>query len=179
MATLMTVAQLREHFPTALDDVALQRLLDAAEQDIMQWCGALTVGSGDTWEPTIEDDYHSVGMSVLQLHNVPLSIDTVEHIDSAGNITELLEGEDMDWVLDGHLLRRKGGLWGAHTRVTYTPATRVAQYRSALVLLVQLQLNVQPGQKFTGAATWQETYVDYEQERQRILWSLCPPAAFA
>jgi len=181
MSELLTVTELRQHVEnTALGDEALQRILDKCEADIEEWCGVLALGSGDVWDEVVEHDYGTwAGNSILRLDNYPDTITEVHDIDTLGTETLLLEGVDEDYVLDGRLLRRFGAYWGHHTRITYIPRTTVTQRRGVLILLCQLEINVQPGQGFTGAATWQETYKDYETEKQRLLWTLCSPPVFA
>ena len=181
VAELLTVDELREHVEnTALGDDALQRLLDAAEADINSWCGPLVLGSGDAWEEIEEHFYgREAGQSILRLKHYPDSVSEVAIYDYLEDETLLVEGREEDYVVDGQLLRRYGYYWGYHTKVTYVPRSSASQRRAALILLVQLAINVQPGQGFTGAATWQETYKDYETEKQHILWSLCPPPVFA
>lgn len=180
MAELMTVDELREHVEnTALGDDALQRLLDKAEADVNEWCGPLVLGSGDIWEEIEEHHYFPGNESLLRLKHYPDTVTEVAVYDSLEDETILIEGRDEDYVVDGQLLRRYGAYWGYHTRVTYVPRTTVTQRRATYILLVQLEMNIQPGQGFTGAATWQETYKDYETEHQRILWTLCAPPVFA
>jgi len=181
-AKLLTVDDLRARMLTtsAMSDEALQGILDGAEADIDQWCGRLTLGSGDQWTTVEQHDYGRVfGQSVFRLDQYPEVVLEVAVYDDLENETILEEGRDLDYVVDGQLIRRYGALWGHHSRVTYVPLNDLSQRRNALVLLCQLELNVQPGQGFTGAATWQETYKDYETEKQHILWSLCPPFPFA
>lgn len=181
-AELLTVDQFREHEETALGDDALQRLLDSNEQAINEHCGELVLGSGDVWQEITEDHYDVVGGSgarLLRLEHTPESITSVSSINSYGNATALLEGDDEDWVQDGQILRRVNYWWGNHTRVVYLPKSRVVQRRALLIQLVKLDINVQPGQGFAGAATWQETFKDYEMEKQHLLWSLCPPPVFS
>lgn len=180
MSELLTVDQLREHVEnTALGDDALQRILDKAEADVEEWCGMLVLGSGDLWEEVVEDHYFPANERLLHLKNYPEVVNEVSVFDSLEDETILVEGRDEDYVVDGQMLRRFGAYWGYHTRVTYVPRTTVTQRRGAVILLVQLEINVQPGQGFTGAATWQETYKDYETEKQHILWALCAPPVFA
>ena len=180
MSELLSVAELREHVEnTALGNDALQRILDKAEADITEWCGPLVLGSGDAWAEVVEHHYFPANERLLTLKNYPEDVSEVAVYDTLENETILLEGRDEDYVVDGQMLRRYGAYWGYHTRVTYVPRSTVTQRRGAAILLVQLENNVQPGQGFTGAATWQETYKDYETEKQHILWALCAPPVFA
>jgi hypothetical protein len=177
---LLTVGQFREHTETALGDDALQRLIDAAIGDINDHCGTMLYDDYMVAETITQNDYGVwAGQRILHLDHIPSSVITVMDVDTLGSETELVEGDGADWVADGHILRRSGGVWGLHTRVVYTPQNAYSQRQALCVKLVDLSINIQPGQGFAGAATWQETFKDYEQEKQHLLWSLCAPPVFA
>lgn len=179
-ATWLTVDDVRQHIETALPDEAIQRFLDRGEADINEHCGRMVAGSGDVISTVTEHDYGRWrGQDILRLEFTPEIVTTVNAVDVLGVPTELLEGDDEDYVVDGRLLRRIGAKWGAHTVVVYTPRNTLSQRKGTLLQLVELQINVQPGQGFAGAATWQETFKDFETEKQHLLWALCPPPVFA
>jgi hypothetical protein len=177
---LLTVDQFREHTETALGNDAIQRLIDDAIAAINDHCGTVVFDDYMVGEELIFNDYGVwAGKRILHLDYVPSSITSVMDVDTLGTETELVEGDDEDWVQDGKILRRRSGVWGRHTRVTYMPNTAYSQRQALAIKLVDLSINIQPGQGFAGAATWQETFKDYEQEKQRLLWSLCAPPVFA
>jgi hypothetical protein len=176
---LLTVSQFRQHTETALEDDALQRLINAAAADINDHCGPLDISDD---EATAQITYNDYGVwayqHILHLDFYPDEILSVADVDTLGTETVLVEGDGNDWVQDGRVLRRNG-LWGPHTRVVYRPRNTYSQRQALAIKLVDLAINIQPGQGFAGAATWQETFKDYEQEKQHLLWSLCAPPVFA
>jgi len=180
-ATLMTETEVRKHFETALVAAALQKLMDAAEQEIDHMCGKRAYsGSTPAYTAISEVNYRSGGLPVLKLRYPPVagSITEVKTTDSVGTETVLVAGVAEDYIIDGQLLRSTG-YWGPMITIAYTPDVDFDRKTVVFLQLIQLELNAQPGQKFTGAATWQESYADYEQEKQRLLWSLCAPPVFA
>lgn len=179
-ATLMTVDEMREHVETALSDDALQRLMDAAEDDINDHAGRLTMEDYDTAEEVTEWVRGGSRQSSIRVKMPIESITSVTSVYS-GNPDDTEDDlvEDEDYWFDGASIIRKGYFWGDRVRVVYVPKNTLSQRRACMILLVRLAINSEPGVGFEGAATWQSTSQDYEQSKQRILWSLYRPPAFA
>lgn len=181
-AVLMTTDEMREHIETALEDTALQRLMDSAEDDINQHCGLLTIGDYDEPDTVTEWFSRSVRESVLYTKQPLLSVESVTEMTTGHDLadveTELVLDEEY-WT-DGYSIRRKDGYtFGHRVRVVYVPKNTVNRRRATLIQLVKLEINVDPGTGFEGAGSWQHTSQDYEQQRQHLLWSLCPPPVLA
>lgn len=179
-ATLMTVDEMREHVETALSDDALQRLMDAAEDDINDHAGLLTMEDYDTAAERTEWVTNQFRNRMIR---VKMPVESIVSITSvySGNPTDTEDPlvDDEDYWFDGVNIHRKGYFWGDRVEVVYIPKNTLSQRRACLILLVRLAINSEPGIGFEGAATWQSTSQDYEQSKQRILWSLYRPPAFA
>ncbi len=176
-AQLLSIQELREHFETALEDSALQRILDASEKAIDKACTAQPLTDD------VPDTLTEVYVMDPQRTRLTLNFAPVGALTSVTELwfdadDELLVVDD-DYYVDDNVVIRRGAYWGLRVQVVYEPESEVDLRRAILIQLCQLEINIQPGQSFTGAATWQETYQDYEEQKQRLLWSLCPPPVFA
>jgi hypothetical protein len=179
VSELLTVEELREHVQTALDDEALQRIIDGNDAAITNACGTLVLGDYETPDVVIETNTLAVKTNTLWLKRKPASIESVTEIDtgSDGSDTDLVVEDD--YWLDGKIVYRRGGWWGRRVQIEYIPMNDVQERRLLLVQLCQLTINVEPGMSFAGAATWQETYKNFETEKQSLIWAYCPPHPFA
>ncbi len=176
---VLTVQEVREHLQTALPDAALERIINSAWAAIDRQCGALAETTPGTYDSIVELNYRTSALPFYKLMYDPATVTEVASMNSLGVATVLTVGADEDYVIDGQLVRRVNGFWGSITRATYVPALDSDRRQGTLLHLIDLDLNAQPGQKFSGAATWQESYADYETEKQRLLWELCAPDVFA
>lgn len=181
-ATLLTPTEFRQHVETALEDDAIQRLLDSAEDDINDHCGRLVVEYDEPNEVT-QWFTNSEAEVVLRTKQALLSVTSVTEVteDEAGaDIEEDLEADVDFWVDDAGAIRRKSGFtFGPRVRVVYVPVNTTNRRRATLINLVKLEINADPGTGFEGASTWQHTTQDYETQRQHLLWALCPPPVLA
>lgn len=181
-AQLLTPAQFRAHVETALEDEALQRLLDAAEADIDSNCGPLDMDDYDTPGEVTQWFTSSRGMQTLRTKQKAAAVVSVTEYDPASGDTDVtrLLVEDEDYWLDGGIIRgRNGYIFGGRIEVVYVPEDTRSRRTAVLIQLVKLEINVDPGTGFEGAGSWQHTSQDYEQNRQHLLWSLCPPPVLA
>lgn len=182
-ALLLTTDEFREHVETALPDEAVQRLLDSVEDDINQFCGRMVIGEYE--EPEEVEEWFAKSSqykTVLRTKQPYLSVTSVtDYLSAAGaedTTTDLVVDED--YWLDGNAIRRKDGYhFGDRTLVVYVPANTVNRRRATMIQLAKLEINADPGTGFEGAGSWQHTSQDYEQQRQHLLWQLCPPPVLA
>jgi len=185
MSDLLTVAQLREHIPegSAFEDDALQRIIDANDAAVTMACGVYTRGY-DYIQPDeiTEWNPYSKGLSSLRLAQYPGSITEVALVRTTSDLSDadtyLLEDEEF-WVKGRYLYRKDGYYWSDRVRIVYIPQDSAAARTELLIQLCKLSINSQPGMTFEGAATWQETYRNYEAEKQSLIWAYCPPQPFA
>jgi len=180
--SLLTPAQFREHQATELGDVALQRLIDAAELAITRRYGSLAAFT----------ELRRGGGSLLFLSRASASITTiVERVgDPLGQADVTLAPADYTVLPGGLTLRRE--YTGPHPRagwqwdvvVTYTPLDDSADRIRATIALVKLDINNNPGLTAESVGDWSQTYADnsamnYGRERETILSSLEAGLGFA
>jgi hypothetical protein len=159
---MLTVAELRKHVSTALEDDALQRLLDAATEDIAHFVTAT--------------EYITPAGDLLPLsHSVDAIVSVAERDDT-------LAADDYELLAGGNILRRLNTgtyperSWRGPIRVTYTRRFAEATKEVVQVALVQMDINYQPGLEQNTAGNWNEMFVaDYRAERQKILSRLNGP----
>jgi hypothetical protein len=172
---ILTPDELREHVETALDDVALQRILDGAEADMAVHGGTLTA-TLDAPDDVTEVFYPAPKTLYLTLASraeaiTSVTVDAVE-LDAADY--EVHRGNEL------HLVSGYYWYWTDDIVVVYEPTLEELQRRRmALVNLCKLYINADPGTSFQGAATWQTTVSDFEEQKQRVLWAWKRPPVFA
>jgi len=115
------------------------------------------------------------GRSTLPLRQEPASIVSVT--DTAYLTAAVLEGTA--YLPQGHYLERLNGYrWGRLTTVEYIPKDDRAKRRMALLDLVRLRLNREPGFTSQSAGSWQESYSSASAEDE-ILFRLRRPELLA
>lgn len=174
--TLMTTPQLRARIDTALSDAALELLAGDCEDAITEHAGPLAF-TGDPAAPVdVTETVYARGHTLARLQQVPLAITSA--VDWAGDTDTTLD--DVAYrIRDTYVERADGAFWGDRTVFTYTPTGAVSKRRLALVKLVQLELNHEPGMSSQQAGPWAERYAKYEEDRQAILDTVFQPDLFA
>ncbi len=162
--TLLTLTELREHIETDLVDDALQRLLDAEDEEILRRCGA----------PLSQTQSFAVTTQTQLFLTRPASVLlTVTETDTAGVTTTLAATDYELWW--GQAVERVTGTWGPRVTVVYTPRDTTAQRIGVLIQLVQLALRYSGVQSESiGGGDYSATYLDYQRERERLLGRLAP-----
>lgn len=166
---LLTVEELRQHIETALEDEALQRILDDAHAALAKWAGDLVLDDYGDPEPVTETRRPN-DPRLLELSMVPASVDTVD--DYHGTTPTEVDAED--FVLERRFLRRIAGWWGDRVTVTYTPENDAPTRRMCLIGLSELEVNFRPGMRAQGAGPWSEAYADYQAQRVARLSTVRP-----
>lgn len=178
-----TTAEVREHITTTLGDTALARLIDAAKDDI-------NARLGDDDDEAVEV-YRPTNTSVLFLRRWAGEISAIsEHWDRYlmpgtyewpfGSMQDI-ELDPSDYDFDRNVLQRRfDGLnpsyrWGDVITVTYTGRGTEAIRARALIALVKLDINYEPGLNAKTVGAVSRSYRgQYAQERANILDSLLP-----
>ena len=174
---ILTVTQLREHITSTLSDDAVQRLLDAAEELILQYVGGLST------------TYESLGAvnELITSHGELLMLSRrAETIDTVIERTTTLAANDYQLRSSGDMLRRLNtgtnpswrGWWG-RVDITYTPLSDSALRELVQIELVKLDISSNSTLASQTIGAWSETFgtaVSHEQQRFDILASLTPPA---
>ena len=169
MARIITVADLREHVETDLPESAIQRLIDDADQFVVDTYGA-------HGPATQTDDLYVDSGSEYVFPTRP--------VDAITTVTEYTS-ETTSKVLDptdyrlGHgsqsLLRLRNGSnpavgWGYRVVVAYVIATTENPQRRGVVIdLVSLSINHSSGLRSERAGDYSVSYGDSADERNKIL----------
>lgn len=167
---LLTLAQMREHVETDLVDDALQRLIDAEEEEILRRLGA----------PLTQTESFPV-RSQTQLYlsrRASTIVSITEEIE--GGATTTLAADDYELWWNQSLEREPDGTnprssWGERVTVVYTPQDTTAQRIGLLVQLVQLAVRYTGVQSESiGSGDYSATSHDYLRERERLFRRLEP-----
>lgn len=171
-AQILTVPQLLEHIETDLSGSALQRLIDAADQDIVDGYGPHALSGART--ETLVGGSASITLAVPALSFTSVT----EHVGSPISATAtVLDPTDYRTWWGGRALQRiSTGVnarttWGERVDVVYVPVSRDARRRAVAIELVRLAL-AQEGVKSMSAGDVSMTAHDYQSERGRLLMSL-------
>ena len=165
-ATLLTPTELRDHIQTDLVDLALQRVLDAEESEIIRRYGA----------HASQTEMLTGGNARLGLSRQAASVTSVTEV--ASEVTTVLAADDYRLWYGTSLERLMTGTnprqyWGDRVTVVYVPTERNAQRTLALVNLCKLTLAYEGVKSQSiGQSDYSMTAMDYRQERERILRSL-------
>lgn len=154
----MTLAQLRKHIETDLADDALQRLLSAAEADVLRAAGPAS-GAVDEFEADIPGRYVTLRQPATSLASVT---------EYNGTVATVLTGPDYELREDNRRLYRVGAYWAPRIVVAYEPTIDQPGREAAAVDLVRLALQ-DTGTASERVGDYSSQATDYRKERSRIL----------
>lgn len=147
---ILTVDEFREHVTTALEDDAVQRLLDAAEAEIVRAAGA----------PGSTTDIVPGGSRLIALSRPASSITSVT--ETRYSTSTVLAANDYLLHPGGFILERlytgtnPSYGWRGQATVAYTPVDDEAIRIGVQLDLVQLALNSNPGTTAETIGSWTE-----------------------
>lgn len=158
--SLVTPAELKEHVETDLGDVALQRIIDAAEADCVALAGAVDSARVETLR----------GGDKFLFLPVPASAFTsvVETVSPNGTPTALIPADYQVWNGGWQIERLGASYWGWEVVVTFTPVTDDTRRTMVVINLCKLELQYN-GLVQESAGGMSMTVGDYEQKRRQIL----------
>ena len=167
---LLTIAKVRENIESGLGDDALQRIMNAAEDDIDQRHGAI--------ESEVDDLVG--GLESIWTTRPILSITSI--IETVGNTNTTLSTDDWTKRHDTQLDRDDDGTnprkrWGARVKITYAPVDTTNRRIMAWLKLIQLE-SVYSGYGSSKEGDFNSAALDYEEEREKILGSLSRKGMF-
>lgn len=170
MPTILTVDEVREHVETDLGDDALERLVDAADQEIIDRLGALA---------THTDVLPGHGLPALPLTRRASAITSAVERIGATNYT--LGSDDYRLDANGYNLHREQGStypdvgWNGEVTVVYVPyggATgETAARKKLLVDLVKLDTMYNAAQS-DNVGDGSRTSLDHTAERNKLFSSM-------
>lgn len=165
---ILSLAEAREHVTTTLGDAALQRLLDRAEEDIID-----VLGPPDS----VQEYLHASG-DIIMLSRRASAITTILENDVE------LEDDDYELRANGQTIRRlrtgttPSTCWRHRVDVTYVPDDE-GKRQGAQVALVKLDVDFAPGINRERIGEWEQEQasggsqgVSYDDQRRAILASL-------
>lgn len=165
MSTL-TVAQLRAHVETDLIDDAVQRLIDAAEEEIASKVGPAASAT----------EYKEGDSKVIFLMRSAASITSITE-EVGEDITTLVAA---DYRLEGGKMLRRlttgtnpAEVWQGHVTVTYVPTGETTRRLTATIDLVRLAVQYK-ALSSESVGDYSASMGAYDAEKARILASLRP-----
>ncbi len=165
MATLLTVAQVREHVETDIGDDAVQRLVDDADAEIIRRLGPVAS------QVTMLDG----GDENLRLPRKATAITAA--VELYGDVTYTLDATDYTLRGDGYTLERQNDgtnpspVWRGSVTITSTPVDETAQRKRLLVDLVKLAVAYDAlSSNRIGDVAVQG--LDYQAEREKLFRGL-------
>lgn len=171
--SLLTVDELKEFITTDIDDDTLQTLIDAAEAEIIEKCGALA---------SQVDEFRDSSLKTLLLltRNATSITTVVEEILSGGAYeSTTLASDDYTLRHDGRMIERLQdgtnyrSTWGDVVTITYVPVDDTDKRKIATVNLVRLDIDYQ-GMKSEKIGDYSYTTREYNNERAKIINGLKP-----
>jgi len=154
----MTLAELRAHVETDLANEPLQRILSAAEADVLRAAGPES-GAVDEFEAELPGRY-------VCLRQPADSITSVT--EYRGTASTVLTMADYELRADARRLYRVGVYWAPRVVVAYEPIVDVEGRELAAVDLVRLALQ-DTGTAGERVGDYSSQAADYRRERARIL----------
>jgi hypothetical protein len=161
---LLTSTEVRTHVETGLVDAALQRIMDAAEEDIDQKFGAVSSQVDD-----LEGKLKSV-WTTRPISSITSVVETLGTDDTtlASDDYAQRHGMQLDRLTDGTNGRR---LWGDRVKVTYTPTDTTDRRTAVYIRLIKLDVEYK-GLASERAGDYNSASFDYTREREKILSGL-------
>lgn len=172
MPRILTVPDLQEHVESSVDETALQRLLDDADQAVVS-----RYGSHGSATDTVEEDVETRRELRIFLSRPASSIVTVVEYTSA-TLSRTLASTDYRLEFGGQALQRlsTGGTpslsWGWRAVITmYLDQADNVRRRRVVIDLVRLAIQ-HTGLAAERAGDYNMTAAQYQSERDRILSEL-------
>lgn len=164
MAAKPTIAEIRgEHIETDIHDDALQRLIDAAEREVIDRFG----------EHTTQTDDLEGGAGYLFPMRPVGSVTSIT--ESIGNTDVVLAANDYVLRNGGKMIERRSDgtngrtSWADRVRVVYVPVTEDARRKEVMIDLVRHALTSVPGQTSQSDGDHSFNSQDYQEAREKIL----------
>lgn len=169
--SLLTPDEVREHIETGLTDTALQRLIDAEEDEIVYRYGEHQTQT-DVFTP------YNDAKVLYPTRRVASVTEIKERLQMQYESTETtLSDDDYEVVSNGTRIDRlptgTNGrtYWGNRVTVTYTPRDETSKRERVLLDLVRLAEGYDYASSHTDG-DYKESQKDYQAERERVLSTL-------
>lgn len=171
------LARLKERFETDISDAELQRVLDNANEDVLnQWGSHADAGTPLT--------VLLVGGANAIFLDRPITVitsvtETVSGTGGFGETTTVLAADDYRIWFDGRALTRlfdgtnPRTVWGSRVEVVYVPLDDNNQRQEVILKMSILDLQY-TGVKQERIGDYSATYYEHQMERQKLVNSLRP-----
>ncbi len=168
--TLMSLPEVRQNIETGLLDAALQRIMDAVEQDIDQRHGAV-----DSQVDDLEGGLKSI-WTTRPILTITSIVETVIETDTtlAADDYETRHNRQLDRLDSGTNARTR---WGDRVKITYVPIDTTARRITVYLKLILLDI-MYSGLDNSREGDFASSGLDYYTERGKILSGLSEPGNF-
>lgn len=167
---LLNLTQVRENIETGLNDAALQRVMDAVEQDIDQRHGAVNAQIDDL---EAGDKKIWTTRPILSITTVTETVGTTDTELSANDYVKRHETQ-LDRINTGDNPRER---WGVRVKITYVPVDTTSRRITAYLKMILLDI-VYSGLDSSREGDFNSKSLDYGSEREKLLSSLDRPGTF-
>lgn len=160
----LTLSDLRARVETDLDDATLQRILDAAEQEVVRHAGA---------KASEIETISAAGTAWLALVRRHLAVSSIKERRSLYGDQVTLSANDWREAGDYKLLRLPTGdnpasTWGCEVVVTYAPEIDEQQRNRIILDLCQMDVDFR-SYETEGIGDWSGSQADYQARRFALL----------
>lgn len=160
----LTLADVRGRVETDLDDVALQRILDAAVEDINRRHGEAASAT---------ETFRAWGAPEISLGRRASAITEVNEIRSRHDSSVTLSANDFRRSGDYRLVRLTNGdnpapCWGFEVEVKYVPEVDPALRDRVALDVIQVDVEFRALES-EGVGDWDGSYADYQERREAVL----------
>lgn len=171
MASLLFPSDVRAHFETDLSDVALQRHIDAVEEEIIDLYGPHALQIDELKESRLSTHLF-LTREVTAISEI---IETL--IDDGARDDTTLSADDYHLSVDGWRIQRLSdgtnprATWGDEIVVTYTPSDETSKRENVLLTIVKLDIQFN-GLDSERVGDYSAAQKDYEGSRTGALGRL-------
>lgn len=168
--SLLTLAQVRENIETGLGDDALQRIMNAVEEDIDQRHGAVDAQTDDL---EAGDKKLWTTRPILTITTVTETVGTTDTELSANDYVKRHETQ-LNRLNTGDNGRER---WGVRVKITYVPVDTTNRRITAYLKMILLDI-VYSGLDSSREGDFNSKSLGYAPEREKLLSSLDRPGMF-
>ena len=169
---LLKVVDFRENMETDLPTDAIQRLLDASEEQIIRKFGPHLTAVTD--EMTGLSKFIFPSRPIVTVTTITETVDTVDTVLATDDYKLIHSGRQIERLADGTNSRK---LWGDRVKLVYVPDDQTKIRKGVQVDLVKLAIQYE-GINSIDSGNFKATLPEYEKERMNILERLRRGVAF-
>lgn len=167
---LLTLLQVRENIETGLSDTALQRIMDAVEEDIDQRHGDVASEVDD-----LETGFEKL-WTTRPIGTITTVVETVGTVDTTLSANDYIRRHQtqLDRLNTGDNPRER---WGVRVKITYVPVDTTKRRITTYLKMILLDI-VYSGLDSSREGDFNSKSVNYDTEREKLLSALDRPGMF-